>query len=79
MESQISHTFAAYFTSRPKAYSKSMIDILINLRLKKKNRYNIKKLYLNNLDSKKIKTINEKEIDYSIFDKTDTYKVYISQ
>ena len=53
-----------------------MIDILINLRLKNKNRYNIKKLYLNNLDSKKIKTINEKEIDYSIFDKTDTYKVY---
>lgn len=76
MESQISHTFAAYFTSRPKAYSKSMIDILINLRLKKKNRYNIKKLYLNNLDSKEIKTINKKEIDYSIFDKTDTYKVY---
>jgi len=75
MESQISHTFASYFTSRPKGYNKNMIDILMNLRLKKKNKYNIKKLYLNNLNSKEIKSINEKEINYSFFDKSETYQV----
>ena len=50
MESQISHTFASYFTSRPKAYNKNTITKLINLRLKKKNKYNIKNLYFKNLN-----------------------------
>ena len=58
MESQISHTFASYFTSRPKGYSKKSIDKLIKLRLLNKNKYNIKQLYLNNLNKEKIMTIN---------------------
>ena len=69
MESQISHTFASYFTSRPKAYNKNMINKLINLRLLKKNRYNIKKLYLNNLNKMEIINLNNKTFDFSLFDK----------
>lgn len=75
MESQISHTFASYFTSRPKGYNKNMINKLINIRLKKKNKYNIKLLYLNNIKSKDILTINEQILNYSIFDIKDTFTV----
>lgn len=76
MESQISHTFASYFTSRPKAYNKNTIDKLIKLRLLKKNRYNIKKLFLNNINYDRIINLNNKEIDYSIFNRNDTYSIY---
>ena len=75
MESQISHTFASYFTSRPKAYNKNMINKLINLRLLKKNRYNIKKLYLNNLNKMEIINLNNKTFDFSLFDKKDTHTI----
>lgn len=77
MESQISHTFAAYFTSRPKGYSLKTLDKLIKLRLLKKNNYNIKELYLNNINSNKILTINQKGIDYSMFDTKETYSVIL--
>ena len=75
MESQISHTFAAYFTSRPKGYNKEMINKLIELRLLYKNGFNIKELYLNNLNEEKIINLNENELDFSIFNKKDTYTV----
>lgn len=75
MESQISHTFAAYFTSRPKGYNKEMINKLVRLRLLFKNGFNIKELYLNNLNQKEIINLGEKERDYSMFDKKDTYTV----
>lgn len=75
MESQISHTFAAYFTSRPKGYNKETINKLVRLRLLYKNGFNIKKLYLNNLNKKEIINLGEKEINYSIFEKKDTYTV----
>lgn len=75
MESQISHTFASYFTSRPKGYNKNMITKLINIRLLKKNKYNIKKLYLNNLNKEKIIIMNEPSINYSLFDKKETYSI----
>lgn len=77
MESQISHTFAEYFTSRPKAYNKNMINKLIKLRLLKKNNHNIKYLYLNNLNSKCEIDLNKKNMDYSVFDKKDTYEILI--
>ena len=76
MESQISHTFAEYFTSRPKAYNKNTIDKLIKLRLLKKNNYNIKKLYLNNLNCKEELDLNKKVIDYSILERKETYTIY---
>ena len=75
MESQISHTFASYFTSRPKAYNKNMITKLIKLRLLNKNRYNIKELYLNNLNKKETINFNKENLNYSIFDKKDTYTI----
>lgn len=75
MESQISHTFAAYFTSRPKGYSKKTIHRLINLRLLKKNQHNIKELFINNINSKEIKDLNNEVLNYSIFDTENEYKV----
>ena len=68
MESQISHNIAALFTSRPKGYSKSMIEKLLKIRLLYKNNNNLKKLYLNNYNSKEIKVYNEEETNYSLFD-----------
>ena len=76
MESQISHTFAEYFTSRPKAYNKNMINKLIKLRLLKKNNHNIKQLYFSNFNTKKELDLNKKIIDYSIFNTKDTYTIY---
>ena len=73
MESQISHTFASYFTSRPKGYNKNMINKLIELRLLYKNKYNIKELYLNNLNKENIIDLNEPTLNYKIFDKKDTF------
>ncbi len=76
MESQISHTFASYFTARPKGYNKNMINKLIDLRLLYKNGFNIKELYLNNLNQVEKIDLNEKEIDYSVFDEKETYTIY---
>lgn len=67
MESQISHTFASYFTSRPKGYNKNTLNKLIKLRLLKKNKYNIKMLHLNNFDKKEEIDLNNNNINYSIF------------
>lgn len=77
MESQISHTFASYFTSRPKAYNKNTINKLINLRLLKKNKYNIKELFLNNINKNIIIDLNKDKLDYSIFDKTNICTNYL--
>lgn len=75
MESQISHTFASYFTSRPKAYNKDTINKLITLRLLNKNKYNIKQLYLNNINYKNIIDLNYNELNFSIFDVKETYSI----
>lgn len=75
MESQISHSLAAYFTSRPKGYTPRTIEKLIKLRLLKLNKFNIKELFLNNINKKNIINLNEKEINYSMFDKKETYSI----
>ena len=75
MESQISHTFASYFTSRPKGYSPKTLQTLIKLRINKANKNNIKELFFKNFNSSEIINLNEKNIDYSIFDKKSTYTV----
>lgn len=67
MESQISHNIAALFTSRPKGFSKRMINKLTKLRMLYKNNFNIKKLFLNNFNSNDIFTINKGELDFSFF------------
>ena len=79
MESQISHTFASYFTSRPKAYNKNTINKLIVLRLLKKNNFNIKTLLLKNLNHKDIINLNKKQLNYSIFDKKDTFTLLLKK
>ena len=78
MESQISHTFASYFTSRPKAYDKNTIDKLINLRLLKKNKYNIKKLFFNNINTNVIIDLNKDNLNFSMFDSKNTYTILSS-
>lgn len=77
MESQISHSLAAYFTSRPKAYSIKTLDKLINLRLLKLNNYNIKQLFLNNINRTTIIDLNYKNIDYSIFEEKQNYSILL--
>ena len=69
MESHISHIFADIFTSRPKAYSKKGLRQLLKLRLLKINCKNIKELYLNQLNSNIILSINKDEINFNIFEK----------
>lgn len=75
MESQISHNIADLFTSRPKAYSIKTIRKLTELRLLYKNNYNIKELFLNNFNSKEILTINNSNLDLSMFDKKETFSL----
>lgn len=79
MESQISHTFASYFTSRPKGYNKNTIDKLIKLRLLYKNGYNIKELYLKNLNKNEIIDLNEKELDFSILERKQNNPILINK
>ena len=67
MESQISHNIAALTSSRPKGYSHKMLKIILNLRLKYINKQNIKKLYLNNFNSNKIKNITVEHLNFDIF------------
>lgn len=75
MESQISHSLAAYFTSRPKGYSKKTLEKLINIRLLKLNGYNIKELCLNNINKNTIINLNQEDLNYSIFDVHETCKI----
>ncbi|MFA6753496.1 MAG: UPF0236 family protein [Bacilli bacterium] len=78
MESQISHNIADLFTSRPKAYSIKTLKKLIPLRLLFKNKKNIKDLYLNNYNKKQILTINEKELNFSMFEQKDINIKYLN-
>lgn len=75
MEAQISHNIADLFTSRPKGYSIKTINKLTELRLLYKNNNNIKELFLNNFNSKVKLTVNNKELNYSLFDKKDTFSI----
>ena len=67
MESQISHTLADLFTSRPKGYSLKTLTKLLQLRLLYKNLFNIKLLYLNNINKKDILVINQEHLNYNSF------------
>lgn len=67
MESQISHTLADLFSSRPKGYSLKTLTKLLKLRLLYKNTFNIKQLYLNNINKKDILVINQEHLNYDSF------------
>lgn len=74
MESQISHNIACLTSSRPKGYSHIMLDKILSLRLNNINGQNVKKLFFNNFNSIKIKSISIEHLNYDIFDK---YKQFI--
>lgn len=74
MESQISHNIACLTSSRPKGYSHIMLDKILSLRLNNINGQNIKKLFFNNFNSIKIKSISIDHLNYDVFDK---YKQFI--
>ena len=69
MEAQISHNIASLTSSRPKGYSHKMLKKILNLRLKYINKQNIRKLYLNNFNSVKVKNISIEHLNMDIFDK----------
>lgn len=73
MESQISHNIAALFTSRPKAYSKSTITKLMQIRMLYKNGFNIRKLFLNNFNNEDIITINKPILSIDFSKSKDTF------
>ena len=77
MEAQISHSLAAYFTSRPKGYSTKTLDKLINLRLLKLNNHNIKKLFFSNYNKNTTINLNIENMNYSMFNKNETYSILI--
>ena len=70
MESHISHIFADLSTSRPKAYSHKGLKQLLKIRLLKVNGYNIKDIYLKNLNKK---TTNKENIEIKKVDKQTLY------
>ena len=72
MESQISHTLADLLSSRPKAYSLNTLEKLLHLRLLFKNKYNIKLLFLNNINKKEILTLNKEFLNLSLFNNNYT-------
>jgi len=69
MESQISHNLAYLLTSRPKGYSLKMLSKIIKIRLLFRNQENIKLLYLNNYNYKKVTTYSKEILNFDIFDK----------
>lgn len=74
MESQISHNLAYLLSSRPKGYSIKMLDKILKIRLLFKNKYNIKKLFLNNFNHKEIQNYKNSILNFDILDK---YKQFI--
>ena len=59
--------------------NKNTINKLIVLRLLKKNNFNIKTLFLKNLNHKDIINLNKKQLNYSIFDKKDTFTLLLKK
>lgn len=80
MESHISHCVAEHFGSRPKGYSKNIIERYLKLQEAKLNGINILDLYLKSSYNDEAFVYNEKEINYSLFDKSISYlPVYTSK
>lgn len=73
MESHISHCVAEHFGSRPKGYSKDRIESHLKLQEANLNGINILDLYLKSSYKDESFIYNEKEINYSLFDKSISY------
>lgn len=72
MEAHISHNIAASFASRPKGYSSKKIEKYLKINDYKNNGINILNLYLKSFNKDEEITINEEELDWSIFDKSSS-------
>lgn len=70
MESHISHCVASKFGSRPKAYSDNYIQTYLKLQEAYVNDINILDYYLKSVYSENDFVYNEKEVNFSIFDKS---------
>lgn len=68
MESHISHCVASYFSSRPKAYSRTNIEKLLKLQEAKINGINIQTLYLKSYKNTEKKELKKEELNFSIFE-----------
>lgn len=73
MESHISHCVAEHFGSRPKGYSSKNIENYLKLQEAKLNNINVLDLYLKSTYEENNFIYNEKEINYSFFDKSISY------
>lgn len=71
MESHISHLIASFFSSRPKGFSTKRINQYLKLNDYKNNNINIFKLYAQSYKNTKEITINENNLDFSIFEKQE--------
>lgn len=70
MESHISHCIASKFGSRPKAYSNKYCQVYLKLQEASLNGINILDYYLKSCYAGNDFKYNEKEIDFSLFDKS---------
>lgn len=70
MESHISHCIASKFGSRPKGYSNNYCQTYLKLQEASLNNINILDYYLKSCYAGKDFKYNEKEIDFSLFDKS---------
>lgn len=77
MESHISHCVASYFSSRPKAYSRTNIEKHLKLQEAKINGVNIQNLYLQTYKNEEVITIEKEELNLSIFDKNNSSNIEI--
>ena len=77
MESHISHLIASFFAARPKGYSSKNIDKYLKINDFKNNNYNIFNIYMNSYSNNEVISINRKQLDFSIFEKSDTTSIPI--
>jgi len=77
MESHISHLIASFFAARPKGYSSNTIDKYLKINDFKNNNYNIFNIYMNSYSNNEVISINRKQLDFSIFEKSDTTSIPI--
>ena len=72
MEAQISHHIANTFSSRPKAYSRNRIESYLKLQEYSSNGIDVFNLYLKTCDNFKRKIYSQEELDFSIFEDSQT-------
>lgn len=75
MESHISHCVASYFSSRPKAYSRTNIEKLLKLNEYKINGIDIQSLFFKSYKNKDTVTIKKEDLNFSIFESSTSSNI----